>query len=79
MFLFPITDGRERLWLVKSICTRIRSLVNHCFTVKMPPKEGSLLFFPAWMEHSVEQNLSDEERISIAYNVALMNNPMRRQ
>lgn len=40
--------------------------------LKIDPKEGSLLFFPAWMEHGVEVNESDEERLSIAFNVALL-------
>tara|TARA_B100000427_G_scaffold136035_1_gene113070 strand:+ start:424 stop:984 length:561 start_codon:yes stop_codon:yes gene_type:complete len=33
------------------------------------PKEGLLLFFPSWLEHDVETNASDEDRISIAFNV----------
>ena len=51
------------------------NLINS-FTVKVPPKEGDLLLFPAWMEHSVEANSSNEERISIAFNVAIINRPM---
>ncbi len=45
------------------------------FTIKVPPSAGDLLFFPAWMEHAVEANQSDEDRISIAFNVALINRP----
>ncbi len=52
------------------------NLINS-FTVKIPPREGNLLFFPAWMEHHVEENRSNEQRISIAFNVALMNNPQQ--
>ena len=33
------------------------------------PKEGMLLFFPSWFEHSVEENKSDEERMSIGFNI----------
>ncbi len=47
------------------------NLVNS-FTVKIPPREGNLLLFPAWLEHHVEENRSSEQRISIAFNVALM-------
>ena len=49
------------------------------FTVRVPPEDGNLLFFPAWMEHSVEANMSNEERISIAFNVALINQPMQKK
>ena len=35
------------------------------------PKEGLLLFFPSWLEHDVEPNNSDEDRISIAFNVVV--------
>jgi uncharacterized protein (TIGR02466 family) len=31
--------------------------------------EGTLLMFPAWLEHSVDANASDEERISVSFNV----------
>jgi len=48
------------------------------FTIKIPPSAGKLLFFPAWMEHSVEENKSNEERISIAFNVGIINQPMKR-
>lgn len=35
------------------------------------PKAGTLVIFPAWLEHYVEPNTSDEDRISIAFNVAI--------
>jgi len=31
--------------------------------------EGTLLMFPAYLEHSVDANASDEERISVSFNV----------
>ena len=36
--------------------------------VSIPPNPGTLLIFPAWLYHGVEQNLSDEERISLSFN-----------
>ena len=33
------------------------------------PKEGQMIFFPCWLEHEVEPNESDDERVSIAFNV----------
>ena len=33
------------------------------------PKEGQMIFFPCWLEHDVEPNETNEERISISFNV----------
>lgn len=33
------------------------------------PQEGMILFFPTWIEHEVEENRTDEDRISIAFNI----------
>tara|TARA_B100002019_G_C20917233_1_gene425776 strand:+ start:52 stop:591 length:540 start_codon:yes stop_codon:yes gene_type:complete len=33
------------------------------------PQEGMILFFPTWLEHDVEENQSDEDRVSIAFNI----------
>ncbi len=35
------------------------------------PQEGTMLLFPSWLPHMVEANLSEERRISIAFNVML--------
>jgi uncharacterized protein (TIGR02466 family) len=37
--------------------------------VRMQPEAGRIFVFPAWLEHGVEQNRGNEERISIAFNV----------
>ncbi|MEZ5489828.1 MAG: TIGR02466 family protein [Gammaproteobacteria bacterium] len=37
--------------------------------VFMPPEEGRMYVFPGWMEHGVEENKSDQDRVSIAFNV----------
>ena len=34
------------------------------------PQIGDVLIFPAWLEHSVEPNYSNEDRISISFNIA---------
>lgn len=38
-------------------------------TVIYESKPGRCLIFPAWLEHSVQQSKSDEDRISISFNV----------
>ena len=37
--------------------------------VRMPPEEGRLYIFPGWLEHGVEVNQSQQDRISISFNV----------
>jgi uncharacterized protein (TIGR02466 family) len=32
------------------------------------PKDGSAVFFPAYLDHYVEPNTTNEERISVAFN-----------
>ena len=34
-----------------------------------PPVPNTLIMFPAWLEHDVEPNQSQEERISISFNI----------
>ena len=35
------------------------------------PKENDLIMFPSWLKHYVEPSESDEERISIAFNLEI--------
>ena len=37
--------------------------------VRMAPEEGRMYVFPGWLEHGVEENKSDKDRVSIAFNV----------
>ncbi len=41
------------------------SIVCH----EIEPYDGLLLYFPTWFEHDVTENETDEDRISIAFNV----------
>lgn len=43
----------------------------HPDAVPVQPAEGMLVIFPSWLEHSVEENKSDDLRISLAFNVFL--------
>jgi uncharacterized protein (TIGR02466 family) len=38
--------------------------------VRMRPEEGRIYIFPGWLEHGVEENTSDRDRVSISFNVA---------
>ena len=35
---------------------------------KITPQEDQILIFPPWTQHLVEQNLSDDDRISVSFN-----------
>lgn len=37
--------------------------------ISVQPQEKMLIWFPPWLPHSVEPNLSEQERISIAFNI----------
>ena len=41
---------------------------------KFPAREGNLLLFPAHIEHKVDENTSDEDRISVSFNLKLIDN-----
>ena len=38
------------------------------------PTEGDLLIFPSYLHHSVEENLSEDERIVISFNIEILKN-----
>jgi len=40
-------------------------------TCTVAAETGKLLMFPSWVEHYVEPNCSDEDRISIAFNASI--------
>ena len=37
--------------------------------INMPPEEGRIYIFPGWLEHGVRVNKSDQDRVSISFNV----------
>jgi uncharacterized protein (TIGR02466 family) len=47
--------------------SKCETVGGRCY-FKIKPKVGDLIFFPAYVVHSVEPNLSDETRISLAMN-----------
>ena len=51
----------------------VLSLCNHVspFTRKMgiEPKDGMLVIWPGWVPHEVEENISDKQRINIAWGI----------
>ena len=42
-------------------------------TVTIKPEEGDLLIFPSYLYHSVDKNLSEDDRIIVSFNVDIDN------
>lgn len=40
--------------------------------VRFPPEAGRMYVFPGWLEHGVEENCSNQDRVSISFNVLAM-------
>ena len=45
--------------------------VHHAYW--LPPIEGRMIIFPSHLQHEVEENKSNEDRISVSFNVNLTN------
>ena len=41
--------------------------------INIKPRQNMLLIFPAWLEHKVEMNLKDDNRISLSFNSGPIN------
>jgi uncharacterized protein (TIGR02466 family) len=39
--------------------------------------EGKMIIFPSWLNHGVEPNLSDEERVCISFNISMTYKDLR--
>ncbi len=44
----------------------------NCQVQSVAPKAGTLVLFPSYLEHKVEENLSNEERIVVSFNISLI-------
>ena len=51
--------------------TAIASNLLNAQVNSITPKEGALILFPSYVDHSVNENLSNEERIVISFNVTI--------
>ena len=50
--------------------------VHHAYW--LPPIEGRMIIFPSHLQHEVEENKSNEDRISVSFNVTLNNSTQGR-
>jgi uncharacterized protein (TIGR02466 family) len=63
-------------FIAKSLAPKSKTIKNqyNTNTITVTPVEGNFIFFPSWLKHSVETNLSDEDRISISFNFVMDKN-----
>ena len=71
-FRDPRAAKRMSPWPVKSLEKRDQ---RHWDRVDYKPLPGRLIMFPSWLEHDVEPNLGEEERISISFNLNVRKTP----
>ena len=70
-------SGKIKFWDPKEVKTMRYPFIEK-FTdlsvevIKFEPEEGTLFIFPAYLHHAVEENLSDEDRIVISFNVDIL-------
>ena len=60
-------DPRPQTRIIRPPVTELTADNTDQVVVKV--KDGTLLLFPAWLEHSVDENRSVEERISVSFNL----------
>ena len=57
-FETPVTEtGCSKFWM------------NHSLTFSIPPEKGLILLFPGWLSHGVRTNTTDNQRISLSFNI----------
>ena len=57
-FETPVTEtGCSKFWM------------NHSLTFSIPPEKGLILIFPGWLSHGVRTNTTDNQRISLSFNI----------
>ena len=59
----------------EEFCYNSNCYMTHDFT----PNEGKILIFPSSLEHEVMKNESNEDRISVSFNIVLNNPPPEKQ
>ncbi|MGH6621808.1 MAG: 2OG-Fe(II) oxygenase family protein [Alphaproteobacteria bacterium] len=60
-------DPRPQTCIIRPPVTALTA--DNTDQVVFKVKDGTLLLFPAWLEHSVDDNRSGEERISVSFNI----------
>lgn len=62
------TDPRTQAYIITLPVTQKTGLTSR--HIRRTPQEGEFVIFPSWIEHGVEVNESEKERVSVAFNVS---------
>ena len=71
--LFETPNFFEKYQELHSYTDEFALKTNSYMTYFFYPKEGKILIFPSSLSHQVEENKSDEDRISYSFNIKLIN------
>ena len=71
--LFETPNYFEKYQELHSYTDEFALKTNSYMTYFFYPKEGKILIFPSSLSHQVEENKSDEDRISYSFNIKLIN------
>ncbi len=71
---FHSPSGFETFQEIESYTEDFKNNNNYHHSYWFPPIEGRMLIFPSHLEHDVRENLSNEDRISVSFNIKLENN-----
>ena len=71
--LFDNPTGFNSYNEINSYTTDFKDKFNFHHSYFFPPTEGRMLIFPAYLEHLVKENKSNEDRISVSFNIRLAN------
>ena len=56
-----------------SYTEEFKKKTNYYHNYIYPPQEGAMLLFPAHLQHRVKENKSNEDRISVSFNLKILN------
>ena len=68
---FHSPSGFETFQEIESYTEEFKNNYNYHHSYWFPPIEGRMLIFPSHLEHDVRENLSNEDRISVSFNIKL--------
>ena len=60
-------DPRPQSFVVSPLAHEVT--LDNAAEIRMTVSDGTLILFPAWLQHRVDDNESSENRISVAFNV----------
>ena len=70
-FKFENPNAFAQSYVIDGTLDEVQQTFNNHSSLSFDPLEGHMLVFPSNLKHSVEINQSDEDRISIAFNIRI--------